>query len=102
MLQVYTNRKIHFKTVETATATLVVAVLVETYGNETRVSEPKIIKVINKNQLKLAGNVSSIPRLVAAQNKSSIKRPVVSPFQYLFSNKHSNNVTWLFARPPTK
>jgi len=102
MLQVYLKRKIHLKTVDTPTATLLVAVLVETYGNETHVSEPKIIRIIPKNTLCISGSVAT-NLLFSASQEILYTKPSVFPFAFIFSYKNSNNnLTWLYARPPTK
>lgn len=105
MLKINTKRHIRCCTVETPTAWLVVAVLLETRGNETiAVSEPKVIKVIQKVTYTLGGSTSvfSYPKLTAPEILSTIKvGKILSPYVPNFGFGQSNIITGLAAQPPT-
>lgn len=103
MLKPNTQQHIKFITVEKPTVWLVVAVLVEMMGDETiSVSQPKIVKVIQKARA-LAGSTQSQFLLSApAVVQLSKSQAQVSPyFAFIFGSEKSNFITGLAAQPPT-
>ena len=105
MLNIRTKRHIRCARVETPTAWLVVAVLLETRGGETvAVSEPKVIKVIPKpTQLVLGGSYAKTTLFLAAPTTlaSSSYSKILSPYVPNLGFAQSNIITGLAARPPT-
>jgi hypothetical protein len=105
MLNIHTQRKVQFATVDRGTALVVVAFLVETVGNETRViSGPKIVKIILKKNLELSGSVKSQTVLAlpaSISNKLVSEKLFVSPYFAQLFGKNSEFVVSLAARPPT-
>jgi hypothetical protein len=104
MLNIRTQKHIRFAKLDRGDAWVIVAVLVEEIGNETIISEPKVVKIIQKNTLALSGSVQSHQFLLKAptQLAQSQSESLVSPyFAYIFGSEKSNFITGLAARPPT-
>ena len=105
MLNIKVQQHIRCGRVETPTAWLLVAVLLETRGTETVVvSEPKVIKIIPKPvQLALGGSYAKTSYFLAAPTilASSSYSKILSPYIPLFGFSHSGNITGLAAQPPT-
>ena len=101
MLNIQTKRHIRFATVDKGTAWVVVAILIETTGNQTvAVSEPKVIKIIPKKPvLSLTGHTAE---LTAPNINVIFEKAVPSPFiSILFGNTNTSYIASLGARPPT-
>jgi hypothetical protein len=106
MLNIHNQQHIRFGKVETPTAWLVVAVLVEIHGSTTTViSEPRVIKVIPKAERglpaarrELPGSIS-LPKIQYEVRVSLIPSPYVTT---LFGNNNKDIVVALAARPPTR
>jgi hypothetical protein len=103
MLNIRSQQHIRFAKIEQAHAWVVVAVLVETVGNETvAISEPKVVKIIPKKLAQLSGFVARSVLLGAhAVVISHIDSPVISPFAKYFDFAIYNVATGLGAQPPT-
>ncbi|MCC2630756.1 MAG: hypothetical protein K0S38_565 [Candidatus Paceibacter sp.] len=108
MINLHTQRKVEFMTVERATAWVVVAFLVEIRGNErTVLSGPKIVKVILKRNVgllegKKQGSTAVLALPAPVSTAFAVQEPVVSPFaSNIFGFSNSDFVVSLAARPPT-
>ncbi len=99
-LNIYTKRRIQFRTVETETSLLVFAVLVEQHGNQTTYSEPRLIKVIAKKTQALPGSVGTLALSGSIAKNSNPRGAILSPFVSLFSTQTENILNWYGARPP--
>ncbi len=116
MLKPNTQQHIKFITVEKPTAWLVVAVLVEMMGDEmVSVSEPKVVKIIQKACLRpaCAGRRQALALKGSTQSQFLLSAPAVvqlsksqaqvSPyFAFIFGSEKSNFITGLAAQPPTR
>src|SRR4051812_18708827 len=105
MIQLRTQRHIRFAKIEKPTAWVVVAVLVETQGDETIIiSEPKIVRVIPKTTTALAGTVSEsgILTLSSPKSESTYTEAIISPFaSKIFGFTNSEVKTGVAPQPPT-
>jgi hypothetical protein len=107
MLKIQTKQHIKFATVDKGTAVFVVAILVETHGNETiSISEPKIVKIIQKSYLAITGQIKKAAQaflaLPAQENLITKKsRSVVSPYINSFGYSNSIIIPNISAQPPT-
>src|SRR4051812_16534674 len=105
MIQLRTQRHIRFAKIEKPTAWVVVAVLVETNGDETViVSEPKIVRVIPKTVVALTGTVSEtgILTLTSPKPDTEYTEAIISPFtSTLFGFSNTKVITGLAPQPPT-
>jgi len=109
MLQIHTQRKVEFMTVERPTAWIVVAFLVEyAYDERKVISGPKIVKVILKTATALPdGKKPGSKPLLALPAPVSLAFAVTAPiisqyFPNIFGFSNSEFVTGLAARPPTR
>lgn len=110
MLKIHSKRHIRFATLEQPTAWVIVAVLLETRGNETiALSEPRVVKVIPKDgRLTLPGTfVSSsfnAPLALPASHAivKNLVSSIISPFVSSFNISDKEFVMWFSAQPPTK
>ncbi len=104
MLKLHSKQHIKFATIDRGNAWVVVAILLETRGNETfAISEPKIVKIIAKSaQLALSGSVKSTYFLPEYKAQTILKKhAVVSPYINHFGHSSSNIIPLLSAQPPT-
>jgi hypothetical protein len=105
MLKQRTQQHIRFAKIEQPNAWVVVAVLLETTGNETvAISEPKVVKVIPKAQFALPGGKkqSSAVLLLSAPYVAYFGHSLTSPyFSLIFGSEKSNFIIGLAAQPPT-
>jgi hypothetical protein len=105
MLKIHRKQHIRFATIEQPTRFVVVAVMLETVGNETvAISEPKIVKIIPK-AIHLLSSTKASPRAIlslSAPVQSSTVGNIVSPyFAHIFGSEKSNFIVGLAAQPPT-
>mgnify|MGYP007080184617 CR=1 FL=1 len=92
MITRYTHRHVKVGVVEQATCFLVYAVLLETTGADTvALAEPKLVKIIPKQQLVLS----------AARAASVAPSAIVSPFTEQVAPPATPFNAWYYARPPT-
>jgi hypothetical protein len=108
MLQIHTQRKIEYITVERATAWIVLAVLVETNGDQkTIIGKPRVVNVVLKAHSALTdGKVKKAQQLLALpapiSTSFAVTARIVSPFfPNVFGFSNSEFVMSLAARPPT-
>lgn len=107
MVDIQIKRNIRFVTVEKPNAWLVLAVLVEIRdGLTVAVSEPKIVKIIQKKFAALSGNVQkrkisqlSAPKILV--NQSHARHGIISPYSTSFKYLDSHTIPWFSAQPPT-
>ncbi|MBX4197802.1 hypothetical protein KW782_00505 [Candidatus Parcubacteria bacterium] len=103
MINIQTKQHIRFAKVEQPTAWVIVAILLETTGDETvAISEPRIVKVIPKNNTSLKAGFDTRFILNAPVEILIHTAPFASPYaNLLFGSRKSNFITGLAARPPT-
>lgn len=97
-IKLYTKRSIKLQTVETATHIVYLAILIEKGGEEIIYSEPKIVKIVNKQILSLNGQIGF--RLSGNIHKTEkVSHCIVSPY---FQNTEKEEIVldWYGARPP--
>jgi len=107
MLKTLTKRHVRLVKVEKPTVWLIVAILLETTGEETIViGEPRIVKVISKKISLLPGTVRnsneiyflSTPKGEISNSSQTISSPYVQEFAY----SNLDTLSCFFARPPTE
>ena len=96
------QKDIRFKTVETPTAWIVLAVLIERIGGQTVVSEPRIVRVIAKKLKALPGKIKvlCLSAFCPATTKKHVNK-IVSPYVSFLTSTESGILAWCGARPPT-
>ena len=101
MLKINKKQSIRIVTVDQPLAKVVVAFLVENRGEETIISEPRIIRVIPKGRVQKALPSAVASYFLSAPKKTHSKQVViVSPFFQTFTYTE-DFVMSLAARPPT-
>ncbi len=106
MIKLHSKQHIRFVTLDKGTVFEVYAILLETEGRETvAISEPKLIRIIQKNTLALRGSKKTVSILTLATSAISNKQKisgVVSPYiTSIFGYPNSQFVMGLSAQPPT-
>lgn len=101
-----TNKKsqIYFKAVETPTAWVVLAFAWKIVDGSIVYSEPKVVRIIQKQETALAGKSAaknsgfSLAGIVAAAKRCEAAIP--SPYSFIFAEKRSGSIAWYGALPP--
>ncbi len=104
MLKVNNKQHIRFIRLEQPTVWVVLAILLETRGDETvAISEPKVVKIIPKTVRMLAGTVgSSVLALGTSACQAPACRAVASPYiGAIFGTVNSRVIIGLAPMPPT-
>ena len=104
MLTLHAQRKIKFFAVEKPTLWLIYAAVVEIRGEETLiVSEPKLVKVRQKQVIALPGRqTKNVPLAISAPiTKTAFAGSIASPYFSYEVSKDPNFLVWYNARPPT-
>ncbi len=100
------KNQIQFKTFETPTAWVVLAIAWRVIDGKVVYSEPKIVRVIQKPETALRGKSASQKSetlLIAGVRKArAYKKLIVSPYSFSYSPIRTGAITWQGARPPTK